>query len=68
MVTGTRDTYSVDDDFPGQIPFEVLNIDQDSLQLDNSQSRVGIVELNSHLIGELLPRSVGFLEAADNII
>ena len=61
-------THSVDDNVPGQVPFEMFNVDENSLQLDDGQRRVGVVELNSYLFGELLPRTVGLLEAANDII
>jgi hypothetical protein len=46
----------------------VFNIDENSLQLNNGKCRMGIVELDGNLLGELLPGAVGLLEAANNIV
>ena len=40
------------DNVPCLIPIKTLQIDQDALQLDNGQSRMGVVELDSHLVWE----------------
>lgn len=47
---------------------QALNINQNTLQLDNGKSRVSVVELDSDLVGEFLPGALGLLEAAHNII
>lgn len=39
------------DDVPGIIEGNVLLIDQDALQLDNSKRRVSVVELDGHVVG-----------------
>ena len=65
---GGRSTYGIHDYFPGQVPFKVLNVNENSLQLHDGQCRVGIVELDSHLVGELLPRAVGLFETANDIV
>jgi hypothetical protein len=46
----------------------VFNIDENSLQLDNGKCRMGVIELDGNLLGELLPGAFGLLEAANNII
>jgi hypothetical protein len=46
----------------------VLNVNENSLQLHDGQCRVGIVELDSHLVGELFPGAVGLFEAANDIV
>lgn len=61
-------TESVSDDAPGLIPIKALEIDENTLELNNSQSRVGVVQLDGNLFGELLPRALGLLESTDNIV
>ena len=39
------------DDVPGFVEGNVLLVDEDALQLDNGESRVGVVELNSDVVG-----------------
>jgi hypothetical protein len=48
-------TESVGYNAPGSVPIKTFVIDQDTLQLWNGKSRVGVVELDSDLVGELLP-------------
>ena len=53
---------------PRIIPVQTLDIDKDSLELGNGQSRVCVVELNSNLIRELLPGTLALLETANNVV
>lgn len=59
---------SLADDVPGIIPVEALNVDENPLQLRNSQGWVGVIELNGDLRWKVLPRPLALLEAADNIV
>ena len=40
---------------PGIVPFKAFQIHQYTLKFWNSQCRVSVIELDSHLVGELLP-------------
>lgn len=53
---------------PGLIPSEPLEVEQDALQLDDGEGRVGIIELDSDLVGELGPSALRLLEAPDDVI
>lgn len=61
-------TESVSDDVPSLLPVKTLEINKDTLELDNSQSWVGVVQLDGNLLGELPPRALGLLETADDIV
>ena len=61
-------TESAGDDVPSLLPVKALEINEDTLELDNSQSRVGVVELDSNLVRELLPWALGLLETADDVV
>lgn len=60
--------YSRRDNGPRFVPLEPFDIYQDTLQLNHGKRRVGIIELDSNLIGELSPSALGLLESADNVI
>ena len=47
-----------DADLPGSIPLQPLAVDQDPHQLRDRQGRVGVVELDGHLIRQALDRRV----------
>jgi hypothetical protein len=53
---------------PGIIPLQALDINENPQELGDSQSRVGIVELDGNRVGELLPRLLALLETADNVV
>ncbi len=55
-------------DGPSFVPLETLEVNEDALQLDNRQRRVGIVELDGDLLGEFLPRAFRLLEATDDVV
>ena len=61
-------TESAGDNVPCLLPVKALEIHKDTLELDNSQSRVGVVELDGDLVGELLPCALGLLETTDNVV
>uniref|UniRef100_A0A1Y1L8Q7 Uncharacterized protein n=1 Tax=Photinus pyralis TaxID=7054 RepID=A0A1Y1L8Q7_PHOPY len=46
---------SARDNFPRGIPLQALNIDQNPLQLHNRQRRMCVIQLDRHLIRELVP-------------
>ena len=56
------------DNIPSSVPFKTFQIDQDALELNNGQRRVGIVQLDSNLICEVLPWSLRLLETSDDIV
>ena len=53
---------------PGIVPVQALNINQYPLELGNGQRRVGIVELDGDLVGELTPSTLALLESTDNVV
>lgn len=61
-------TYSVDNDIPSLIPLKSLNINQNALQLNDGKRRVSVIELDSNLLRELLPRALRLLETTNNIV
>ncbi len=63
-----RFTHGVGDNVPSLVPRKTFNIHQDTLQFDNSKSRVGVVELNSNLLWELAPSASRLLEASNNVV
>lgn len=60
--------YRARHNLPRNIPFQAFDINQDPLQLHNRQRRMRIVQLDSHLVGELPPRSLGLLEPPHDIV
>lgn len=64
---GTR-TYGAGDDIPGKIPLQMLNVNENTLQLDNSKRGMSIVELDGNLIGEFDPRAARLLEASNDVV
>jgi hypothetical protein len=63
-----RSTYGGHNNVPGNIPLQLLEVDEDALKLDDGQGRVGVVELDGNLLGELLPGTLGLLEAANDVV
>ena len=56
-------------DFPGFVPFQVLDVEEDAHHFGDGDGRVRIVELDGDLFGEYLPVVVvQLLEAADDIL
>ena len=53
---------------PCNIPLEIFDIDEDTLQLDDGERGMGIVQLNGDLIGELCPRTFSLFETTDNVV
>jgi hypothetical protein len=53
---------------PRIIPVQALLINQYPLKFRNSERRVSVVELDSDLIGELVPGAFALLEAADDVV
>lgn len=53
---------------PGIIPLQPFDINQDSEKLRNGKGWVGIVELDSDLVGKLLPGALALLESADDVV
>ncbi|GJC79271.1 hypothetical protein ColLi_02109 [Colletotrichum liriopes] len=56
------------DDVPRLVPFQLLEVHQDALQLDNGERGMGVVQLDGHLVGELPPGTLGLLEATDDVV
>lgn len=54
-------------DVPCLVPLKTFEVDQNALQFHNRKSRMGIIELDGYLVGELTPRALGLLESADDI-
>ena len=61
-------TKCVGDNVPSLVPFESLEINQDTLELNNGQRRMGIVQLDGHLVRELSPSALRLLEATNNVV
>ena len=59
---------SVCHDVPSLIPLEAFDINQNALKLDNCKGWVSVIKLDSHLVGELAPSSLGLLETPDNVM
>lgn len=53
---------------PRLLPVKPLQIDQYTLQFYNRQSRVGVVELDSDLVGKLSPGPLCFLKAPHDVV
>lgn len=58
---------SMVNDVPGLIPRKLFLIDQYSQKFDNSNSRMGIIELNSIFLWEIIPVGVFCLESLDQV-
>jgi len=56
------------DDVPGCLVGQLLFIDEDPEQLNSTDGRVGVVELNFVKLRELSPIRVSLLESADDVI
>ena len=57
------------DNFPGFVPFQVLDVEEDAHHFGDGDGRVRIVQLDGDLFGEYLPIVVvQLLEAADDIL
>ena len=55
------------DDVPGYIPFNILLIDEDTLELYNRETRMCIVELDSSVVGELCKRLFEIPESPQDV-
>ena len=56
------------DDLPGFLPWQILLVDQEAQQIDDGDGRMGVVELNGDLVGEVVPRIARLLAvAADDV-
>lgn len=53
---------------PCLFPLKTLLVHQDALELNDSKSWVRIIELNSHLLRELLPGALALLESTNDIV
>ena len=56
------------DDLPSLIPLKVFNINEQSLQFNDRQCGMRIIQLNCNLIRKFRPRSFGLLETTDDIV
>lgn len=65
-VVGVRESAS--DDVPGVVKVDVLLVDQDPLELDDGERRVGVVELDGNVVRELGPGHVDLLPSADDVV
>jgi hypothetical protein len=53
---------------PRIIPLQTLNVDEYPQKLGNREGRMGVVELDSDGVGELLPSLLALLESTDDIV
>jgi len=56
------------DDRPGRLPRESVHVVEKPLELDDRDRGVGVVELDGHLLRELVPVLVAPAEAADDVL
>ena len=63
-----RVTYGRRDNGPRFVPPKSFDIYQNTLQLNHCKRRVGIIELDSNLIGKLPPSALGLLESANDVV
>nr|BFE71643.1 hypothetical protein GCM10020092_049440 [Actinoplanes digitatis] len=54
-------------DRPGPVPVETLLVDEHPHQLGDRHDRVGVVELDHHLVGEVVPVAVAQPEAPHDV-
>ena len=59
---------SLGHNIPGIIPAQLLLIDQEALELNNSQRRMGVIELDCNLIRKIGPLAHRLLEATKNVM
>jgi hypothetical protein len=62
------DTHSLGNNGPRLIPFKTFKIKENTLKLNNSKCWMGIIQLNSNLVRELAPCTLGLLESTNNIV
>ncbi len=55
-------------DLPGRLPAEPVDVDQQPHQLGDRDDRVGVVELDGHLVGQCRPVTVAQAEAAQDVV
>jgi len=62
------DSHSLGNNGPCLIPLKAFEIKENALKLNNGERWMGIIQLDSNLVRELTPCTLGLLESTNNIV